>query len=55
MNMNDELTRMQRWTLLNEEERHIVAELAQEQNKWIWQVFDELYPEESDIVVELLY
>lgn len=41
------MTRMQRWFELSGEERTLVADLAIESNKPIWQVFDELYPEET--------
>lgn len=40
------MTRMQRWCLLSDEDRKLVADLAAESNKRIWQVFDELYPQE---------
>lgn len=39
-----QMTRMQRWMLLSDEERKLVADLAAETYRMLWEVFDELYP-----------
>lgn len=44
---NSTLTRPQRWMRLSDEDRELVRSLAAETGRPLWQVFEELYREES--------